>query len=134
MKWRCIDNDVCVFCNRESETVTHLFFDCSILRGVLKSVMNACDINRDIVTWRREWSWYTRKTGGKSLLAKVRRLAFICTIYQIWRGRNKIVFEKTPVDVEAIKALIKRDILMKLFAKKSNSFCFQNLYQKWYSM
>ncbi|XP_050219776.1 uncharacterized protein LOC126670147 [Mercurialis annua] len=134
MKWGCIDNDICVFCNRGPESINHLFFRCNITSGIFKSVMLACNINREIVNWRREWSWYSRRIRGKSLLAKVRRLAFVCTIYQIWRGRNKLVFDRIPVDAGAIKGLIKRDILMKMFAKRSRSIVFQNLYHNWYNM
>ncbi|XP_050207652.1 uncharacterized protein LOC126657072 [Mercurialis annua] len=91
-RWGCIDNENCVFCNNAPESVEHLFFECPELNAVIKAVMEACLINRDWISWRREWSWYGKKTNGKTMLAKIRRLAFMSSIYNVWRGRNCIIF------------------------------------------
>ncbi|XP_050207291.1 uncharacterized protein LOC126656730 [Mercurialis annua] len=130
-RWGCIDNENCVFCNNAPESVEHLFFECPELNAVIKAVMEACLINRDWISWRREWSWYGKKTNGKTMLAKIIRLAFMSSIYNVWRGRNCIIFEKEKITGTVIKSWIRNDILLKMFSRRNNSEMFLKLYQNW---
>ncbi|XP_050222728.1 uncharacterized protein LOC126672820 [Mercurialis annua] len=118
--WGVINDDKCVFCNGITETVEYLFFDCAISKSIMKKVLQCCLINREVFRWRREWSWMTKKAVGKSLLARVRRVAFNCCIYHIWRGRNRCIFENRRVE----EATIKRDMLLKLYYRRISSLIF----------
>ncbi|XP_050211464.1 uncharacterized protein LOC126661653 [Mercurialis annua] len=103
--WGCIDEDVCVFCNKDKENVDHLFFTCDVSRRIFKKVLEACMIFKDVERWRREWAWYGRKASGKSIMARVRRIAFISSIYQIWRARNRKVFENEAINSLAFRVV-----------------------------
>ncbi|XP_050233101.1 uncharacterized protein LOC126681596 [Mercurialis annua] len=96
--WGVTDNDRCMFCNREAETVEHLFFECILSKSIMGKVLHCCLIDRGVYRWRRELSWMSRKAVGKSLLARVRRTAFNCSVYNIWKGRNKSIFGDRRVE------------------------------------
>ena len=38
-KWKLIENDLCTFCGEETETIQHLFFNCSIVKELWKEVL-----------------------------------------------------------------------------------------------
>ncbi|XP_050211980.1 uncharacterized protein LOC126662137 [Mercurialis annua] len=133
-KWGVINDDKCVFCNGETETVEHLFFNCAISKSIMRKVLQCCLINREVFRWRRKWSWMANKAVGKSLLARVRMIAFNCCIYHIWRGRNSCIFENRRVEEAEIIATIRRDILLKLYYRRNSSLIFVRLYQKWQSI
>ncbi|XP_050229139.1 uncharacterized protein LOC126678280 [Mercurialis annua] len=99
--------------------------------SIFKKVLRACLINREVANWRREWSWFSRKTMGKSILAKIRRIAFMCVIYNIWRARNMIIFEKEDITEAMVTAIIRQEVMLKMFSRRSKSLMFYQLYQNW---
>ncbi|XP_050233004.1 uncharacterized protein LOC126681506 [Mercurialis annua] len=114
------------------ETVEHIFFDCPVSKSILRDVLKACCINRDVCSWRGECSWFSMKAVGRGCLAKVIRTAFISTIYNIWRGKNCIVFDNTVVDAVMIKSWIRFDVMLKMYGYRNSSDSFMCIYQNWY--
>lgn len=70
-------------------------------------------MDRRPFSWTREISWFTRKAGGKSLLAKMRRTALAASVYIIWKARNYVIFQNQMVNVEQIFEQIKEMVIMK---------------------
>ncbi|XP_050238299.1 uncharacterized protein LOC126687786 [Mercurialis annua] len=123
-KLACVEEDRCVLCNEESESIEHLFFNCKCTKAVMNKLLNNCNIHRKVGSWRREWSWFIEKTREKRLLARVRRIAFIAAIYHIWRARNKVIFKKVAViDVEILR-MIRKDVMLNLYGRHSNTSLF----------
>ncbi|XP_050217477.1 uncharacterized protein LOC126668315 [Mercurialis annua] len=96
-KWKVIQDEKCCFCNTASESINHLFFECSYSRGIWNRLLADMNINRDGVSWRREVSFFVRRTKGKSRLAIFRKSIFCAAIYHIWRARNDLIFNKNQV-------------------------------------
>ncbi|XP_050232088.1 uncharacterized protein LOC126680874 [Mercurialis annua] len=69
--WRICSTASCVFCQNADESIDHLFFECIFSKTVWERVLLACGISRVIMNWRREVSWFTKKTSGKSLLCRI---------------------------------------------------------------
>ncbi|XP_050238094.1 uncharacterized protein LOC126687578 [Mercurialis annua] len=100
-RWGCVESDVCVLCNKE------------FTLGGGNAPSSA------------------RKQRGKSMLAKIRRAVFCCTVYNIWKARNRVIFQNERVDAEVIYYWIRQEVLLKLFSFRCNSTSFLSLYQKW---
>ncbi|XP_050233484.1 uncharacterized protein LOC126681973 [Mercurialis annua] len=130
-RWGCVESDVCVLCNSEVENIEHLFFDCHVLKRVFGKAIQNCLMNRGVYSWMRECSWFSKKTKGKSMLAKIRRVVFCCTVYNIRKARNRVIFQNERVDTEMIYYWIRQEVLLKLFSFRCNSTSFLSLYQKW---
>ncbi|XP_050229214.1 uncharacterized protein LOC126678354 [Mercurialis annua] len=129
--WGSIDNDICGLCNVAVETIDHIFFECSVSLMVMQRVLQNCNINRNVLSWRREVAWFSRKTMGKSVLARVRRIAFVSSIYNIWRGRNRKIFEEVDVTGEEIFRWVRQDVLLKLLARNGESVALHQMQENW---
>ncbi|XP_050207875.1 uncharacterized protein LOC126657252 [Mercurialis annua] len=54
LRWKVVQNDVCCFCNSETESISHLFFECGYSRAIWKRLLVDMSFNRDVMHWRRE--------------------------------------------------------------------------------
>lgn len=93
-QWGISDNDTCVLCNDDKEEIGHLFFECPFSRGIRCKVLRAVNVERGLLTWTREVSWFTRKAYGKTLLARHRRPTLAASIYVIWRFGFLLFFNR----------------------------------------
>ncbi|XP_074266936.1 uncharacterized protein LOC141590229 [Silene latifolia] len=81
-----------VLCKQNSESSDHLFFDCPFSANVCRVV--AVWLRITVVTrWRRIFSWFKKYNRGNGCGKRLRRCALVCTIYHIWRERNKRIFQ-----------------------------------------
>ncbi|XP_050217749.1 uncharacterized protein LOC126668603 [Mercurialis annua] len=128
-RWGCVGNDICVLCGEETETIEHLFFSCQVSAIIFQKVLQACLINRNVLVWRRECSWFSRRAAGKSLMARLRRVAFACSVYYVRKGTNISVFEEEAVNVAMILSWIRRDMLLKMYSRRDNSHRFMLVYE-----
>lgn len=113
-RWNLALDSSCCLCQREVEPVNHLFFECPFSSSIWKIMLQKCGSLRNIVGWRREVGWWTKKTMGKNMLASIRRIVFNATIYYIWVERNKWIFQQvTPEEIRVVR-LVGACIRMKL--------------------
>ncbi|VFQ66081.1 unnamed protein product [Cuscuta campestris] len=86
----------CTFCSQALENVDHLFFGCCVTEQVWLRIQG------QISTLDRALRWMKTFRKGDALLKKTRRIALACTVFQIWKHRNAVLFDRKPLDVEAI--------------------------------
>lgn len=82
-----VEHDCC-FCNREEETMDHLFFDCEFWRDVWRKVAAVCGVCRGTEPWhegRRQLVAHCTNNSGKQ---KTYRCMVAVMIYHIWKERN----------------------------------------------
>jgi hypothetical protein len=81
----------CYFCD-SPETVDHLFFECPIAKVVGVGVIAACfDQGCRTTSYAQYWAWIPIALPGGEKVYMV-GLAAICWV--IWKGRNRVCFEK----------------------------------------
>ena len=88
-----VQDDKCVLCNSVTETIDHLFFECVYTASVWKNLLTSCRIQGPILLWRREVSWFSRRTKGKLITSRSRRILFAAMIYWTWRFRNEVIIK-----------------------------------------
>ncbi|KAH7666189.1 Reverse transcriptase zinc-binding domain-containing protein [Dioscorea alata] len=92
---------MCVLCNDAKEEISHLFFECRFSAKVWERVLKKIKVHRRPFKWARDISWFQRKTCGKSMLTRVRRVALSTCVYMIWKARNCLIFQqKQPQGVQ----------------------------------
>ena len=53
-EWGLIESDRCTFCQRDCETVTHLLWDCEIVKPILKRFEYVCNCTLENINWNIE--------------------------------------------------------------------------------
>lgn len=96
-------------------------------------VLRALRVYRMPFCWRREVSWFARKTKGKSLLARMRRTALTASVYYIWMARNCSIFQQKHVNSEMIFQQVREIMIMKYMGEASkDDGSGANLLRSWY--
>jgi hypothetical protein len=86
-----IDNICCCFCTAD-ETQQHLMFCCNETKEIWRKVLNWIQVDHTPLGWSQEVDWIIHHTKGKGARAEILKLAFIESVYEIWRYRNDISF------------------------------------------
>ncbi|XP_073355601.1 uncharacterized protein [Aegilops tauschii subsp. strangulata] len=103
-------DDICCFCDQADETPTHLILTCPFARCVWTMVGNilglpALATNAQTATSIEHW-W----DDLTSCLERRAKKVAIYTVWNIWKERNRRVFEHHSLQEAAILYLIKQDL------------------------
>ncbi|VFQ97173.1 unnamed protein product [Cuscuta campestris] len=102
-----MDNRRCEFCHTEEETTQHLFFLCEITSLIWGTIKNWLKITPALSTLERSITWARRQRHNHCAKRKLWRLAILSTVYNIWRSRNGVYFDKQPIHADTIINKIK---------------------------
>ncbi|KAK4397985.1 hypothetical protein Sango_1274000 [Sesamum angolense] len=87
----------CSLCISSKESTKYLFFECPFSAYVWSHIRQWFGITRRMSTLLSAVKWLKKGKTGSSVHNKARHLALACTVYNLWRHRNKIIFEgKAP--------------------------------------
>jgi len=92
-----INPSVCALCLKEEESATHLFVDCQTTQFIWDNILTSFGIDSD---WKRATieenlkHWFLK-------LANLRHIPFLI-MWEIWKYRNKILFENWTKNVPGI--------------------------------
>lgn len=89
----------CVFCNRDRETCSHLFFGCAYTRAVWRNVLRNIGIVRNLPCWNMEQRWLLQRCRGHNKNAKLIQRACVTTVYEVWQERNRRIFVHEQKDI-----------------------------------
>ena len=64
------------------------FFDCKITKSIWEQILEWIEVTHEPRTWDVELKWAIRETGKKGWKAKLLKLAFTETLYEVWLYRN----------------------------------------------
>ncbi|XP_028092536.1 uncharacterized protein LOC114292711 [Camellia sinensis] len=92
----------CVFCQHLCEDHNHLFFECPFSERVWSYIKGHINVSWPSIPWDDLVQLIAQSVKGKSLGAIITKLAFTCTVYQLWIARNNRVFNKEMVPEEVV--------------------------------
>ncbi|OIS97875.1 hypothetical protein A4A49_62400, partial [Nicotiana attenuata] len=92
----------CAFCKATTETLEHLFFECSVTRSVWTRLLVWLGMKRNINEWKGELSWACRMARKKTERAAIASYVFAMLIYSLWRERNMIRFQQSTFEEHII--------------------------------
>ncbi|XP_050217541.1 uncharacterized protein LOC126668378 [Mercurialis annua] len=113
-RWSVINSAMCVFCNAHSECTEHLFFRCDFSADVWRRTLDVLGFQRQAFDWRREVSFFTRRSKGKSRIAKTRKIWFTATVYHLWIARNDVIFNQKTDTCDQIFEKIRKAVEARL--------------------
>ncbi|XP_050238425.1 uncharacterized protein LOC126687917 [Mercurialis annua] len=120
-KWKVVEDEVCIFCNHDAETIDHCLFECEYVKKIWDKLLPICSCPGNILTWRRLISWFSNRAVGKNAAAAMRRIILSATVYYDWRARNKKIFANENPDSAAIINNVRNVVLAKLSTDNVNS-------------
>ncbi|XP_019224105.1 PREDICTED: uncharacterized protein LOC109205806 [Nicotiana attenuata] len=85
-RWGTIEDKTCSLCQRENETVQHLFFDWEMPATLWQTLLHWQGIKRTKNDWQEELKWIERVAKGKSAGAAICRMVLAAAVYHIWQA------------------------------------------------
>lgn len=108
--WGCIVDDRCVLCGEDTETMQHLFFQCSFAQRVWRVAKQRSGINRTANTWEDVIRGAVRENTGKSFNACLKNLTLAACVYFIWQERYHRIFKDIRHDWAFVLAKINENV------------------------
>lgn len=113
IQWKNEPPDLkCVFCKLVVESHNHLFFECSFSNRLWSIIKKEVGISTSPDTWDDILNMWM--TGRWRSWSTVHRLAISATVYHIWLERNREYFDKQHQSIEAVAAIIKKEVLIRM--------------------
>lgn len=97
-----IEDKVCVLCNIQMETSSHLFFECNFSRAIWHAVRILLGMDKLMQTSSTLLRAFRSIYRGNSYIAKARCNATAACVYAIWTARNRAIFEDEKPTAEDI--------------------------------
>ncbi|XP_060178096.1 uncharacterized protein LOC132608033 [Lycium barbarum] len=75
----------CVFCDRGVEIFDHLFFDCSVTRGLCGRLLQWLGLHITLGTWQEEIHWICNMAQRRNGAASISCSVFGMMVYCLWQ-------------------------------------------------
>ncbi|XP_058734333.1 uncharacterized protein LOC131606065 [Vicia villosa] len=92
IRFGLITESICSICKSETETMSHIFFNCSNTSHIWIQILKWIEVDHHPLDLQNELRWIIEETKKKGWKAKILKLAFAESIYGIWGLRNEAVF------------------------------------------
>ncbi|GJV69335.1 RNA-directed DNA polymerase, eukaryota, reverse transcriptase zinc-binding domain protein [Tanacetum coccineum] len=91
-----IDSIMCLICNGGVETTSHLFFQCELVRQIMRKISIWWNVDYADVSSYEEWLAWLVSIRIQIKLKGMMEGVFYGLWWSIWNFRNKILFEDKP--------------------------------------
>ena len=113
-----IEDTSCVLCGNPEESISHLFFQCAIVRQIWAEIKEWLGFSRALTTLKATAKWIIKEGRGTGVPAVAKKLGFASTVYCVWKARNAKIFEGKACR----NADIVRDIKLQVFRGLHETF------------
>nr|XP_009793629.1 PREDICTED: uncharacterized protein LOC104240481 [Nicotiana sylvestris] len=110
IRWGIDMDKTCLLCNKENETMQHIFFKCEITGKVWDGLLRWQGIQRSHKNWQDEIAWMEKMAKGKSARPAICRIILAAAIYHCWQERNFVTFQKKRRTTIALTKLIIQEV------------------------
>ncbi|KAL9662629.1 hypothetical protein QQ045_027462 [Rhodiola kirilowii] len=116
----------CCWCSEVEEDGAHLFFQCKFSSPIY-SFLELIGIRVRWSSWEELIAWKASKRWSCRSQKLVALFIITAAIYEVWRARNKCIFEGDKASLEKVRELIWRMLKLKLElikSKKKGMICY----------
>ncbi|GJW86282.1 RNA-directed DNA polymerase, eukaryota [Tanacetum coccineum] len=89
-----IDSIVCPICNAGVESTNHIFFQCVVVRQIIRKISSRWNIDYSDVNFYEEWKVWLVSIRIQSKLKGVLEGVYYGLWWYMWNFRNKLLFDK----------------------------------------
>ncbi|XP_031108421.1 uncharacterized protein LOC116012890 [Ipomoea triloba] len=108
-------NTECSMCVGDKETAQHLFFKCPFSLQVWNQVRMHFGFHKCTNAIKSSIKWINRLHGGAHMRSKAITIALICTIYHLWRNRNRVYHDEDRLPIDGLVKNIAKDVYRVIF-------------------
>ncbi|XP_009590345.1 uncharacterized protein [Nicotiana tomentosiformis] len=109
-KWGVTQDQFCLLCGQDHESLAHLFFTCETTAQLWKKLLNWIGVTRNPMVWEDELQWGMQHASGSSSRAEVYRMLLAVAVYHVWMERNYRVFQGKQQSIEVVARPIVQEI------------------------
>ena len=102
----------CAWCLHD-ESISHIFFNCRFVKQVWNPICAWTGLGRAMTTIHSAIKWTFKLARGKTWQHARARLALACTVFCIWKERNKRIHENSSTSAASIITKILYNVLLK---------------------
>jgi hypothetical protein len=112
--WEC--NPICSLCFCQQETTAHLLIHCNYAEALWNIIAERCDLP-DYITMSNhqdpvQWVCFLLRSGDKR--TERNRLGILfCFWWQLWKERNRRIFQNAELSVNQVAAIIQRELTLR---------------------
>ncbi|XP_019241241.1 PREDICTED: uncharacterized protein LOC109221237 [Nicotiana attenuata] len=92
-KWGIQIDQECVLCRQASETIQHLFFECSYAAELWGNLLAWQGIRRPVYGWAEELAWVEKWLKRKTATTELYKMTLAACVYYVWQERNTRIFQ-----------------------------------------
>nr|XP_016448930.1 PREDICTED: uncharacterized protein LOC107773999 [Nicotiana tabacum] len=92
-KWGIQIDQVCVLYRKESETIQHLFFECSYAAELWGNLLTWQGIRRPVYGWIKELAWAEKWLKRQNTSAELFKMTLTSCVFYVWQERNARIFQ-----------------------------------------
>ncbi|XP_057982254.1 uncharacterized protein LOC131167468 [Malania oleifera] len=107
----------CTFCNRDMETLDHIFFGCKYSAEVMDNIRNWLGIKRAMTTINAAVKWLHKEAKGFGVHSTGKKIGLATIVYLIWHSRNRKRIENHVIPPIDLCKVIQRHIYRVMFDK-----------------
>lgn len=92
----------CCLCDKEDETLDHLFFECDVAHDIWRGIREWVGIQRQLSKWQEEKEFLLTQCTTNSGKHRFYRYSVTMLVYHIWRERNQRRMQHKRSSVDCI--------------------------------
>nr|XP_043608802.1 uncharacterized protein LOC122580603 [Erigeron canadensis] len=102
-KWCPATDFSCMSCDKQSDSMDHLFFRCEYSNYIWEEMKEYIEDKTIPNSWKDVKDWIIRKKSNNSAASVIQRLIVAACVYMIWKERNTRLFSKTQMPKEKVR-------------------------------
>lgn len=97
-----VEEVTCELCNKEEESIDHLFFSCSYTSQLWTVLLQCQGICRKTMRQSDELNWTIKCCKGRSIKTELYRLILAGAVYHVWQERNNRIFRGMKQSIQEL--------------------------------
>ncbi|XP_075106719.1 uncharacterized protein LOC142179621 [Nicotiana tabacum] len=97
-----VEEVTCELCNKEEESIDHMFFYCSYTSQLWTDLLQWQGICRKTMRWSDELNWTIKCCKGRSIKTELYRLILAGAVYHVWQERNNRIFRGMKQSIQEL--------------------------------
>ena len=96
MKWYPTKTYLCTLCEKQHDSLDHLFFKCEYSEYIWDEMKEVMDDNGAPNTWQSIKQWFSNKQSNNTVASVIQRISLAACVYMVWKDINARIFNKKP--------------------------------------
>ncbi|GKC95579.1 reverse transcriptase zinc-binding domain-containing protein, partial [Tanacetum coccineum] len=131
-KWGSYDVMRCPLCKNDTDSHTHLLFECEFSKAIWAKVIRKIGVDWKETNWSNNVEAFAIRWNGNSINSIIIRISLAASVYMIWQERNNRIFRDEMRNPDEIYKILEDIIRIRLLSLKvKNSVAVKKAQEIW---